>query len=59
MGLPIPQENVGKVIYSLIDDLPLPFQLDAHYQNVKQLIQNYNEVIEENSELGKNRFFFY
>lgn len=52
MGLPIPQENVGKLIYELMDNLPLSVQLDAYYHNVMQLIQNYNNVIKENSELG-------
>lgn len=57
MGLPIPQENVGKLIFGLIDNLPLSAQLDAYYHNVMQLIQNYNNVIEENSDSGKYHRF--
>ncbi|XP_065200661.1 GPI ethanolamine phosphate transferase 2 isoform X2 [Planococcus citri] len=52
MGLPIPVESVGKLIYGLIDNLPLSIQLDAYYNNVMQLIQNYHSIIEDNSELG-------
>lgn len=55
LGLPIPRENVGKIIVGLLLAFPTPVKVEAYRTNVRQLMESYVEII---GDLGPGMIVF-